>query len=205
MPQLTTTTPLTPNTMLWNVHSIYRPHPASNQYMCYVIQGENTYEHQVHGSNDSHGISQKMSSRDLVEAGQMSETRGANLASVRSFAAVTDKVHTHLALWCLDSAVGLTRRYSITLAVEQKVVNECLHVLLHGSTWRWSNLVIFDLDGTSGHLVQTLVDDAQRLTEFLHTAKITVVAVTVDTNRYVKLNLVVGIIRLRLPNVPRHS
>jgi hypothetical protein len=84
-------------------------------------------------------------------------------------------------------------------------VNQSLHVLLHGSTRRGHDLVVLDADGTSGHLVQALLDNAERLTEFLHTAQVTVVAVTVDTNGNIKLDLVVGIIRLGLADIPGNT
>lgn len=35
--------------------------------------------------------------------------------------------------------------------------------------------MVVDLDGTGGHLVKTLVNDAQRLSEFLHSAEVSVV------------------------------
>jgi hypothetical protein len=85
------------------------------------------------------------------------------------------------------------------------VVNQSLHVLLHGSTRRGHDLVVLDADGTSGHLVQALLDNAERLTELLHTAQVTVVAVTVDTNGNIELDLVVGIIRLRLADIPGNT
>lgn len=80
-----------------------------------------------------------------------------------------------------------------------------LHVLLHSSTGRRRDLVVLDADGTGGHLVQTLVDDAQGLTELLHTAEVTVVAVTVDTNGDIELDLVVGVVGLRLTDIPRDT
>jgi hypothetical protein len=81
-------------------------------------------------------------------------------------------------------------------------VDEGLHVFLHGSAGRGSDLVVFDLYGAGGHLVEALVDDAEGLAEFLHTAEVAVVAVTVYTDRNVEFNLVVGIVGLRLADVP---
>jgi hypothetical protein len=85
------------------------------------------------------------------------------------------------------------------------VVNQSFHVLLHGSTGRGHDLVVLDTDRASGHLVQALLDNAERLTELLHTAQVTVVAVTVDTNGNIELNLVVGIVRLGLADIPRDT
>ena len=146
-----------------------------------------------------------MTPRDLVEASQVSETGGADLAPVRSLATITDDKDTHLALGSLDGGVGLTRRDLVTLAVEQEVVDESLHVLLHGGT-RWgSNLVVLDLDWARGDLVKALVNDAERLTELLHTTEVTVVAVTVLTDGYVELDLTVCVVRLGLADVPGNT
>jgi hypothetical protein len=49
------------------------------------------------------------------------------------------------------------------------------------------------------------VDDAEGLTEFLHTAEVTVVAVTVDTDRDVELDLVVCVVGLGLADIPWHT
>jgi hypothetical protein len=141
----------------------------------------------------------------LVEAAQVGETGGANLATVGPLGTVGDDEHTHLTFGSLDGTVGLSRRDCVALGVEQEVVDKSLHVLLHGSTGRRSDLVVLDLDGASGHLVQALVDDAEGLTELLHTAEVTVVAVTVDTDGNVELDLVVCVVRLGLADIPWHT
>ena len=146
-----------------------------------------------------------MAARHLVEAAQVGETGGANLAAVGPLGAVRDDEHTHLTLGGLDGAVCLSGRNCVTLGVEQEVVDESLHVLLHGSARRRSDLVVLDLDGASGHLVQALVDDAERLAELLHAAEVTVVAVTVDADGDVELDLVVGVIGLGLADIPRDT
>jgi hypothetical protein len=155
-----------------------------------------------HSTDDGDSIGQQMTSRNLVEASQVSKAGSTDLASVRSLGTVRDDKDTHLTLGGLDGRVGLTRRNGVTLAVKQEMVNESLHVLLHGSTRRRGDLVVLDLDGSRGDLVQALEDDAQRLAELLHTAEVTVVAVTVDTNGHVELDLVVSIVRLGLADVP---
>lgn len=127
------------------------------------------------------------------------------MASVRSLTAIGDDVNTHLTLGGLDSGVGLTRGDGVTLGVEQEVVNEGLHVLLHGGSGRRRNLVVLDTDGTSRHLVETLVDNAKGLTELLHSAEVSVVAITVGSNRNVELDLVVGIVGLVLADVEGNS
>ena len=146
-----------------------------------------------------------MAAGHLVEAAQVGETGCANLAAVRPLGAVGDDENTHLTLGGLDGAVGLTRRNGVTLGVEQEVVDESLHVLLHCGAGRRRDLVVLDLDGASGHLVQALVDDTKGLTELLHAAEVTVVAVTVDTNGNVELDLVVCVVGLGLADIPWHT
>lgn len=158
-------------------------------------------KHQIHGTNDCNGISQQVTLGNMVETTEMGETRGTNVASVRAFRAIADNVNTHLTLWRLDDGVGVTRRHGVTLGVEQEVVDQSLHVLLHGSSGRRRDLVVLDTDRTGGHLVQALVDDSQGLAELLHSAEVSVVAVTVGTNRDVELNLVISIVGLALSDV----
>lgn len=49
------------------------------------------------------------------------------------------------------------------------------------------------------------MDDAKGLTELLHAAEVTVVTVTVDTDWDVELDLVVGVVWLRLTDIPWDS
>lgn len=156
-------------------------------------------------TDNSNRISQKVTTRDLVKATQVGKAGGTNLAAVWALATVTDQEDTHLTLGGLDGRVSLTRGNRVTLGEEQEVVNQCFHVLLHGSTGRGHNLVVLNTDRASGHLVQALVNNAERLAELLHTAEVTVVAVTVDTNGNIELDLVVGIVRLRLTDIPRDT
>ena len=102
----------------------------------------------------------------------MSEAWCTDLAPVGTVRAVGDQVYTHLALGRLDSTVCLPRGDRVALAKELwqvsmgsdtsyrgtdlEVVDQGLHALLHGSTWRWYKLIVVDLDRTSRHLVQTL-------------------------------------------------
>lgn len=142
---------------------------------------------------------------DVIETTQVSETGGSDVASVWSLAAVTDDVDTHLALGSLDGGVGLTGRNGVALGVEKEVVDEGLHVLLHGGSGRRRDLVVLDADGAGGHLVQALVDDAEGLSELLHSAEISVVAVSVGSDGDVELDLVVGVVGLALSDIPRHA
>lgn len=142
---------------------------------------------------------------DVVEATQVGKAGGANVASIGALAAVADDVDAHLALGGLDGGVGLAGGHSVALCVEEEVVDEGLHVLLHGGAWRGGDLVVLDADGAGGHLVEALVDDAEGLAELLHAAEVSVVAVAVGADGDVKLDLVVGVVGLALADVPRDA
>jgi hypothetical protein len=49
------------------------------------------------------------------------------------------------------------------------------------------------------------VNNAKRLSEFLHSAQVSIIAITINTNRYVEFNLVVCIIGLTLANIPWYA
>ena len=146
-----------------------------------------------------------MSSADVIETSQVSETRRSDVNTVRSLGTIADNVDTHLTLGGLNGRVGITRRDSVALGVEKEMVDQSLHVLLHGRARGRRDLVVLHANRTSGHLVQTLVDDAERLAELLHTAQISVVAVTVNTNRDIELDLVIRVIGSTLADVPRDT
>lgn len=143
-----------------------------------------------------------MATGDLVESSQVGKTRGTDLAAVRPLTAVTDQENSHLTLGGLDSRVGLARGNGVALGEQKEVVDEGFHVLLHSGTRGRGDLVVLDTNGAGRHLVQALVDDAKRLAELLHTAEVTVIAVTIDTNRDVELDLVISVIRLGLADIP---
>lgn len=162
-------------------------------------------EHQIHRSNHGHSISKQVASRDVVKATQVCETGGTDVAAVWPLATVTDKIHSHLSLGSLDHGIRLTRWHGVTLGVKQEVVDQGLHVLLHGGTRGRGDLVVFDSYRSSGHVVQTLVDDTEGLAEFLHAAQVSVVAVTVDADWDIKFDLVICVVRLALSDIPRHT
>lgn len=143
-----------------------------------------------------------MVARHKVSTRQMCKARRADLALVRSVGAVADEMHRHLALWRLDSRVSLARRHCITLREKLEVVYQALHRLLHRRAWWRDNLVVVDLVRSRRHLVATLPDNSDGLSHLLDTADVAVVAVAVLPDRYVKVDLVVLLVWLRLAQIP---
>jgi hypothetical protein len=94
-----------------------------------------------------------MASANLVHRPQVRKTRRADLTPVWPLAPITHDKDTHLTLRRLDRTICLPRRHRIPLRIQQEMVNQRLHVLLHGSSWRWHDLVILDLDSTRRHFV----------------------------------------------------
>ena len=135
----------------------------------------------------------------------MGEPRGANLAPVGPLTAVADDVHAHLALGRLDGGICLAGRDAVALGVEQEVVDKGFHVFFHGSPGWGGDLIVLNAHGARRHFVQALVNDAQALTELLHAAQVAVVAIAVNANGDVKLDLVVSVVGLRFPHVPGHA
>lgn len=90
----------------------------------------------------------------------MRKPGGSNFTPIRSLAAVRDDVDAHLSLWGFDGRVRFPRGYGVALCVEQEVVDQGFHVLLHGGARRRGDFIVFDPDWSRGHLVEALVDDA---------------------------------------------
>ena len=177
----------------------YPPHPPPIPLPIHLAK------HQIHRPNNRHRIRQQMPAGNLVEAAKMGEARRTNLAPVRPLAAIAHQKHAHLALGRFNSRVRLARGDRIALRKEQKVVNKGLHIFLHRGARRGRDLVVLDADGARGHLIEALVDDAEGLAELLHAAEVAVVAVAVDADGHVELDLVVRVVRLAFADVPRHA
>lgn len=162
-------------------------------------------EHQIHRTDNSYSISQKVTTGHLIEAAQMSEPGRTDLAPVRALGTIGNNVHTHLTLRRLNGSVRLSRRYSVTLGIEQKVVNQRLHVFLHRRSGRGRDFVVLNTNWSRGHFIQALQDDAQRLTELLHSTEVTVIAVSVLADGNVELHLPICIVRVGLTDIPGHT
>lgn len=193
--------------ILSQVYRSTSPKEQTSQYSCFTQVGKRSTltKHQIHCSNDCHSIGQQVALGDRVETTQVSKARCTDVHTVRPLASITHHVHAHLALWCLDDGVSVAWWDGVSLGVQQEVVDEGLHVLLHGGTGRRGDLVVFDLDWAGGHLVEALVDDAEGLAELLHSAEVSVVAVAIDTDWHIELDLVIGVIGGRLADVPWDS
>lgn len=146
-----------------------------------------------------------MAPRDLIHATKMREPRRPNLTPIRPLTPIAHQKHPHLALGRLNRRIRLPRRHRIALGIQQKVMNQRLHVLLHRRARRRHDLIILDLHRARRHLVQALMDDAQRLAKLLHAAEVAVVAVAVHADGDVEVDLVVGVVGLALAHVPRHA
>lgn len=193
--------------LLSQVYRSTSPKEQNSQYFrsTQVRKRQKLTKHQIHCSNNRHGVSQQVALGDRIETTQVSESRGTDVHTVWPLASVTDNVHAHLALWCLDDRVRVAWGDDVSLGVQKEVVDEGLHVLLHGGTGRRGDLVVLDLDGAGGHLVEALVDDAEGLAELLHSAEISVVAVAIHTDWHIELDLVVRVIGGGLADVPWDS
>eukprot|EP01137_Pigoraptor_chileana_P034030 Opistho-2@25945 len=159
-------------------------------------------EHNILSTNDGHNVGNHVPTDHRVKSGEMRKARRTDLAAVGLGCAIRHEVHTKLALRSLDRRVRSSCGNGISLRVELEVVDECLHRVLHFGPSRGGDLVVVNTDLALGHIVQALVDNAQRLPHLLTADQIAVVAVAVAADRNIKLHAVVHIVGLRLADVP---
>ena len=57
-------------------------------------------------------------------------------------------------------------------------------------------------DVTSWHLVQTLFNDSQRLSHLSQSHQVPIITISVAAHRNIKVNQIVGVVGLSLPQVP---
>jgi hypothetical protein len=105
----------------------------------------------------------------------MSEPRRSDLASIRTLTSIGNEIDGHLSLGRFDGRVSFTGRDRVSFGVELEVVDQGFHALLHGGSRGRHDLLVVHLDGTEGHLVETLRDDTERLSEFLDSTEVSVV------------------------------
>ncbi len=84
---------------------------------------------------------------------------------------------------------------------DDEMVDQAFHVPHHVRLGRRDDLGRVRDDGTLGHLIQTLGDDAAALAHLLHPHPVAVVGVAVLADRHLPLDLAVGAVRLQLPHV----
>lgn len=153
----------------------------------------------------------------LVHGGEMHEARGLDLTSVWSWSSVRNQVDTEFTLWCFDRGESSAWWYLVTLSPEFEVMDNGLHVIFHWSTrisfrfgvrrdfklpsW-WSELSVVDLDITLGHLIETLKNDANGLAHLLHSANVTIVAITAGSDWNIKLDQIIGIVGRSFSQIP---
>lgn len=134
----------------------------------------------------------------------MRKARRPDLTPVRPLAAIADDIDAHLPLGRFDGRIRLPGRDGVALCEEQEMVDQRLHVFLHRGAGRGGDFVVLDTHGAWRHLVQALMDDAQRLAELLHPAQIPIIAIAVHAHGDIELHLAVRIVRRALAYVPGH-
>mmetsp|Transcript_17972 Transcript_17972/g.55975 ORF Transcript_17972/g.55975 Transcript_17972/m.55975 type:complete len:430 (-) Transcript_17972:116-1405(-) len=159
-------------------------------------------EDDVLRADDRDDVREHVTARHVVEAGEVEEAGRADATPVRARAAVGDEEDAKLALGRLDARIRLAGGHGHALRVVLEVVDERLHRVLHLLARRRGDLAVVRFDQAGLHPVEALRDDAQRLAHLLAPDQVTVVTVTVVPNGYVKVKLVVDLVRLVPPQVP---
>ena len=145
-----------------------------------------------------------MAAGHFVHAGQVSIARGTNLHAVGFVRPIGNEVNAELALRVLDGGVGFARRNVNAFGEELEVVNQLFHVGFHVFAGRRRHLVVLGDDRTRilAQPLNTLLDDAVGLEHFLHPDQVAIIAVAIDPDRHVEINLVVGGVGLLLAQIP---
>ena len=172
-------------------------------------------------TNNGHNISQHVVPANLVNKSQMEEARSLDLASVRLGGPIRDEVDSKLSLGSFNSSIGCSSRnlykssqktdgrhylsHSEALCEELEMVNESLHGVLHlCPVWR-NTFGIISPHVSCWHVVQALLNDPQALPHLQHPHQVSVIAISPGPNGDIKVNQVISIIRLRLPQIPLNT
>merc|ERR1712025_787713 len=81
------------------------------------------------------------------------------------------------------------------------MMNKSFHGRLHLSSGGWNTLGVICSYISGWHLIETLLNDSQTLSHFCHPLQISVIAISIGSDRNIKVNQVVGIIGSSFSNV----
>ena len=135
----------------------------------------------------------------------MRESRRADFEAVGLIRSVTDEVNAKLALGRFDACIDLTCRHFETFSIEFKVMDKRFHALLHITTARRRDFIIFRHNRPFGHHLETLAHDFHALIHFFDTANIAVITITVFAERDFEIEFRVNFIWLATAQIPRHT
>src|SRR5262245_49039982 len=81
------------------------------------------------------------------------------------------------------------------------MVHQIFDVRVDTFLWRQADPAVFDLDGTSGQVLERLFDDSQALADLFDSYQIAIVDITTVADRNIKFEFIVVVIRKPLANV----
>src|SRR2546423_10069354 len=137
----------------------------------------NLAEHDVERADDCDHVGDEVADAHLPQGLQVDEARRADAHAVRSARTVRHEVTTNLALRPLNRVVVVARG-------------------------RLDDLRDFGVDGAVRHLLQSLLDDAPRLSHLFEADEVSIVRVAVLADRNLEVHVGVCGIRPRLAYVP---
>ena len=124
---------------------------------------------------------------------------------VRLGGPVRDEVAAELAARRLDGHVDLALGDPEALGEELEVVDERLHRLVDARPRRRRDLAVLDAVVAGRHLLEDLADDPDRLADLVEAHRVAVEGVAERADDDVEVDLVVGQVRHRAAQVPRHA
>ena len=136
----------------------------------------------------------------------MDEAGGADFQAIGLVGAVGNQVDAKLAFRVFDGSIHLTRRQAVTFREQFEMVDQRLHVVLHGCAPGRDQFVVVDDDRARvvAQPVHTLPDNGIGLAHLFHPHQIAIVTVSVLADRDGKIQLLVHFIGLFSAQVPLH-
>ena len=134
---------------------------------------------------------------------EVHEAGGPDVHALRLRRTVGDDVAAELTPGALDRGVDLALGHLESLGEDLEVVDQRFHGLVDAGPGRRGDLLVLDAVLTGRHLVEHLVEDANRLTDLVQPDRVAVEAVPVGPDDDVEVDLVVAEVRLVAAEVPR--
>src|SRR5690606_31040244 len=137
----------------------------------------------------------------------MGKSRSPDLETVWFVRTVGNQIDTEFTFWMLNCRIRLTSRHMKALSKQLEVMDHGLHVTLHLLTQRRRNLVIVGNNRTwvLTQPIHALFNDAVGLAHLLYTHQISVIAITVDADRDIEIQLIIHSVGLLLTQIPGNA
>src|SRR5690606_16324871 len=159
----------------------------------------------IDAGNDGNQVGHHEAAAYLRDHLQVRERRCPDARAVGASATIADQIIAVEPRGGFDAHRNLTRRNHRPPTGTQEGVDQGLNVEVAARPAGWGCEWMLGLVGAWGHVVHALANDTQALADLLHAHRTAVIAVTIDRNGHLEIEVLVATVGSLLAVVPLHA